>query len=284
MDQFLDILLGTIISVIIIYMFLRVNDWLYNKGHFKLVKLLKVIIVLTYIALVLWLPKMEFKIYFGVLGAIVCYLFSKNILQENKISSALIMTAIYGILWLNAAPFVWEVLYPPQYHSQGHKISRVPIYVDKNTEKSPDEKNKSNDHVKSQTAEFLEPLVVPKHINDKPDFSADTYDDDFDFDSTDIDDYSSDTQSERSANSNYLDADNSPSYNTSSYSSSQNNYKYSGGSNYSSGSDVYVAPYVRSNGSYVQGHYRTRANGTTTDNYSHRGNINPYTGKRGYSN
>ena len=48
--------------------------------------------------------------------------------------------------------------------------------------------------------------------------------------------------------------------------------------------DVYVEPYIKSDGTVVQGHYRTQPNSTTLDNYSHKGNINPYTGKRGYSN
>ena len=33
---------------------------------------------------------------------------------------------------------------------------------------------------------------------------------------------------------------------------------------------------------YVNGYYRTDPNDTTEDNYSHQGNVNPYTGHRGY--
>lgn len=51
-----------------------------------------------------------------------------------------------------------------------------------------------------------------------------------------------------------------------------------------SSSDVYVNGYTRSNGTYVQPHYRTAPNSTTTDNFSERGNINPYTGKIGTKN
>lgn len=47
--------------------------------------------------------------------------------------------------------------------------------------------------------------------------------------------------------------------------------------------DTYVSPYVRSDGTYVQGHYRSDPNGSRSDNYSARGNINPYTGERGSS-
>jgi hypothetical protein len=53
---------------------------------------------------------------------------------------------------------------------------------------------------------------------------------------------------------------------------------YGTGSNPSS---HYVQPYVRSNGSYVQGHYQTNPNHTQLDNYSTRGNYNPYTGQYG---
>ena len=44
----------------------------------------------------------------------------------------------------------------------------------------------------------------------------------------------------------------------------------------------YVNPYVRSDGTFVQGHYRTQSNGNTWDNWSTRGNTNPFTGKPGY--
>lgn len=47
--------------------------------------------------------------------------------------------------------------------------------------------------------------------------------------------------------------------------------------------DVWVDGYYR-NGTYVKGHYRTRANGTKSDNYSTEGNVNPYTGKPGTVN
>jgi len=43
--------------------------------------------------------------------------------------------------------------------------------------------------------------------------------------------------------------------------------------------DVYVRGYYRSNGTYVQPHYRSSPNNTTLDNFSVRGN--PYTGARG---
>lgn len=43
----------------------------------------------------------------------------------------------------------------------------------------------------------------------------------------------------------------------------------------------YVNGYYKSNGTYVQGYHRSHANGTKFDNYSTKGNINPYTGKTG---
>ena len=44
---------------------------------------------------------------------------------------------------------------------------------------------------------------------------------------------------------------------------------------------VAVRGYFRSNGTYVQPHYRSGANGIASDNWSARGNVNPYTGKFG---
>jgi hypothetical protein len=44
---------------------------------------------------------------------------------------------------------------------------------------------------------------------------------------------------------------------------------------------VYVAPRVNSTGTVTQGHMRTAPNSSTLDNYSTRGNLNPYTGKIG---
>jgi len=45
--------------------------------------------------------------------------------------------------------------------------------------------------------------------------------------------------------------------------------------------DQYVHGYYRSNGTYVQPYHRSSPNGTVIDNYSFRGNLNPYTGKFG---
>ena len=42
--------------------------------------------------------------------------------------------------------------------------------------------------------------------------------------------------------------------------------------------------YKRSTGSYVMPHYRTSPNRSRFDNYSTKGNYNPYTGKRGAVN
>lgn len=46
--------------------------------------------------------------------------------------------------------------------------------------------------------------------------------------------------------------------------------------------DVYVEGYTRSDGTYVKGHYRTSPDSTINNNYSTQGNINPYTGKKGW--
>lgn len=44
---------------------------------------------------------------------------------------------------------------------------------------------------------------------------------------------------------------------------------------------VHVQGYTRRDGTYVQPHYRSSPNGSTLDNYSTRGNVNPYTGQVG---
>jgi opacity protein-like surface antigen len=45
--------------------------------------------------------------------------------------------------------------------------------------------------------------------------------------------------------------------------------------------DVYVKPHIRKDGTYVDGHYRTAPDNSKFDNYSTRGNVNPYTGQDG---
>ena len=45
--------------------------------------------------------------------------------------------------------------------------------------------------------------------------------------------------------------------------------------------DVYVRGYTRSDGTYVAPHYRSSPNSTRNDNWSTKGNINPYTGQYG---
>lgn len=42
-----------------------------------------------------------------------------------------------------------------------------------------------------------------------------------------------------------------------------------------------VRGYVRQNGTYVAPHYRSSPNSSTYDNWSTRGNTNPYTGQAG---
>jgi hypothetical protein len=48
--------------------------------------------------------------------------------------------------------------------------------------------------------------------------------------------------------------------------------------------DVYVHGYTRSNGTYVAPYYRSDPNNTTNDNWSTKGNMNPYTGQSGTKN
>lgn len=44
---------------------------------------------------------------------------------------------------------------------------------------------------------------------------------------------------------------------------------------------TYVRGYTKKNGTYVAPHYRSSPNSTKSDNYSTKGNYNPYTGKPG---
>ena len=46
--------------------------------------------------------------------------------------------------------------------------------------------------------------------------------------------------------------------------------------------ETYVSGYYRADGRYVSGHHRTCANSSVSDNWSTRGNVNPYTGQPGY--
>jgi hypothetical protein len=50
------------------------------------------------------------------------------------------------------------------------------------------------------------------------------------------------------------------------------------------GAQVYVQPYVRSDGTYVQGYYRSAPDRTPLNNYGTQGNVNPYTGQQGTVN
>jgi hypothetical protein len=45
---------------------------------------------------------------------------------------------------------------------------------------------------------------------------------------------------------------------------------------------VRVKPYFRRNGTYVQPHFRSNPNSFKYDNWSFRGNVNPFSGRRGY--
>jgi len=45
--------------------------------------------------------------------------------------------------------------------------------------------------------------------------------------------------------------------------------------------DSYVHGYFRSNGTYVQPHYRSAPDGNVWNNYSTYPNVNPYTGEQG---
>lgn len=45
--------------------------------------------------------------------------------------------------------------------------------------------------------------------------------------------------------------------------------------------DVHVRPYIKRDGTYVQPHFRSAPDGTRWNNWSTKGNVNPYTGQPG---
>ena len=57
-----------------------------------------------------------------------------------------------------------------------------------------------------------------------------------------------------------------------------------GGSYYGTRTPTHVNGYTKRNGTYIQPHYRTPPNNTKLDNWSTKGNVNPYTGKAGTKN
>lgn len=52
----------------------------------------------------------------------------------------------------------------------------------------------------------------------------------------------------------------------------------------SASSQVYHRGYVRSDGTYVAPHYQSRPDSSVYNNWSTRGNVNPYTGQQGTVN
>ena len=71
----------------------------------------------------------------------------------------------------------------------------------------------------------------------------------------------------------------SKNYNTiDDYKYNTTNYNSSSGTN---SNHVFVEGYTKSNGTYVQGYYRTAPNSSIYDNFSTKPNINPYTGEIG---
>lgn len=55
-------------------------------------------------------------------------------------------------------------------------------------------------------------------------------------------------------------------------------------SNFSAAYADYVEGHFRSNGTYVAPYYRSSPDSSLDNNYSTKGNINPYTGKKGTRN
>lgn len=64
-------------------------------------------------------------------------------------------------------------------------------------------------------------------------------------------------------------------------SSSGGHTSYKSSSSYGSRSDHAISGYTRSNGTYVRPSHATNPDTTRNNNYSTKGNVNPYTGKYG---
>lgn len=281
MEIFFEILLGTIFSVAVIYSFFYVYYRLLDIGKIKAAKTLKFTILILYIAFVIWFPSMGYKIWFSIIGIFVCLVFADDDgFKNNKLAGAIVLTAVYGILWMNASQCVWDVLYPPHYKSrqQIQEKVNVPTTISKQQKREPSPDTKKD---YSET-KYNPPYYDYKPVDFDDDFANDELiDDDTTSDVTNEDDINNDTDIDfeyaikKAYRNNQSNNSTPPAY---------NNYAGSSGYSTNSTSDVYVAPYIRSDGTVVQGHYRSRPNSTTLDNYSHKGNINPYTGKRGYSN
>lgn len=56
------------------------------------------------------------------------------------------------------------------------------------------------------------------------------------------------------------------------------------GGSHSSGGSHSVRGHFRKDGTYVEPHRATNRDSTTKNNWSHKGNVNPYTGKEGTKN
>ncbi|QLB63476.1 hypothetical protein [Paraburkholderia caribensis] len=72
----------------------------------------------------------------------------------------------------------------------------------------------------------------------------------------------------------------SPAFSQTLYGNHSSNSMYGSSSSY--GSDEQVSGYTRSNGTYVEPYHRTAPDSNPYNNYSTRGNVNPYTGQPGY--
>ncbi|HVW50815.1 MAG TPA: hypothetical protein VHC91_10540 [Trinickia sp.] len=73
----------------------------------------------------------------------------------------------------------------------------------------------------------------------------------------------------------------SPAFSQTYYDNQSENSLY-GNASSGFGSDEQVSGYTRSNGTYVQPYHRTAPDSNPYNNYSTRGNLNPYTGRPGY--
>lgn len=122
----------------------------------------------------------------------------------------------------------------------------------------------------------------------KSKYSANYYKKTFNYKSNSFTEINSNKKSKPQKYFNYY-SDSKPNTSTQYYynykNNEESNYKKSGKENYSgytNSDNVHVNGYYKNNGTYVKEHYRTKANNDKSDNFSSKGNINPYTGKKGY--
>lgn len=155
----------------------------------------------------------------------------------------------------------WYYFYPNGY--MAHDTTVNGYHVNSNGEWVQQQSNIINNTIDNNN-------TTTKFTNDNTNFNT--------YNSNDYDDIDNEDDSEDYIKKYKSKINNSSSSSITSSTSNDSYYDYSSkGSN-----ETWVSGYYR-NGKYVSGHYRTKKDSTTSNNYSHKGNINPHNGKRGYN-